>query len=91
MTRTTGRTRQRRQVLAALFLALGLLGPAPAIFAAGVSMEQAVKMSEKRYHARVVKAEAQKNGGHTVYVLRLLNDSGHVWTIRVDAATGSVL
>jgi len=25
-----------------------------------------------------------------VYVLRLLNDTGHVWTVQVDAATGSV-
>jgi uncharacterized membrane protein YkoI len=91
MTRTVRRTRQRRRALTALILALGLLGPAQPLFAAGVSMEQAVKMTEKRYHARVVKAEAQKNGGHTVYVLRLLNDSGHVWTVRVDAATGSVL
>jgi uncharacterized membrane protein YkoI len=55
-----------------------------------VSMDQAVKMVEQRFHARVVKAEAQKDDGRTVYVLRLLNDSGKVWTVRVDAADGSV-
>jgi len=57
---------------------------------AAVSMDQAVKMVEQRFHARVVKAEAQKDDGRTVYVLRLLNDSGKVWTVRVDASDGSV-
>jgi len=57
---------------------------------ATVSMDQAVKMVEQRYRARVVKAETQKENGRTVYVLRLLNDSGKVWTVRVDASDGSV-
>jgi uncharacterized membrane protein YkoI len=57
---------------------------------AAISMDQAVKMVEQRYRARVVKAEAQKDNGRTVYVLRLLDDSGKVWTVRVDAADGSV-
>jgi uncharacterized membrane protein YkoI len=55
-----------------------------------VSMDQAVRMVEERYHARVVKAETQHDAGHTLYVLRLLNDEGKVWTVRVDAASGSV-
>ena len=63
---------------------------APASAAAGMTMDQAVKMAEKRFHARVVKAEPQKEGGGTVYVLRLLNDTGHVWTVRVNAANGAV-
>jgi len=57
---------------------------------AAVSMDQAVKMVEQRFHARVVKAEAHKDNGRTVYVLRLLNDSGKVWTVRVEASDGSV-
>jgi uncharacterized membrane protein YkoI len=58
--------------------------------AAELSMDQAVKMVERRFHARVVKAVTQKDGGRTVYQLRLLNDAGRVWTVRVDAASGSV-
>ncbi|MBS0364811.1 MAG: PepSY domain-containing protein [Proteobacteria bacterium] len=58
--------------------------------AAGLSMDQAVKAAEQRYHARVVKAEPQNDGGRTVYVLRLLNESGKVWTVRVDAASGAM-
>jgi len=61
-----------------------------AVARAAVSMDQAVKMVEQRFRARVVKAEAQKDNGRTVYVLRLLNDSGKVWTVRVDASDGSV-
>jgi uncharacterized membrane protein YkoI len=67
--------------------------PAPASFVlprSGMSMDQAVRMVEERYHARVVKAEAQHDEGHTVYVLRLLNDAGKVWTVRVDPLNGAV-
>jgi uncharacterized membrane protein YkoI len=38
-----------------------------------------------------VKAETERENGHTVYVLRLLNESGRVWTVRVDAANGALL
>ncbi len=67
-------------------------GPGKVVLADGrISMQQAVKMAEQKFNARVVRAEAQDEGGKTVYVLRLLNDSGRVWTIRVDAATGTVI
>ncbi|HET7756523.1 MAG TPA: PepSY domain-containing protein [Steroidobacteraceae bacterium] len=59
--------------------------------ATALSIDQAVKMAEQRFHARVVKAETERDGGHTVYVLRLLDDAGRVWTVRVDAASGTVL
>ncbi len=56
----------------------------------GMSLDQAVKMVEKRYKARVVRTETRKEGNRKVYVLRLLNDAGRVWTVRVDAANGSI-
>jgi uncharacterized membrane protein YkoI len=62
-----------------------------AVAAAGVSMEQAVKMAEQQFKAKVVRAETQHNDGHTVYVLRMLNESGRVWTVRVDASNGALL
>lgn len=58
---------------------------------ATLSLEQAVRMAEQRFKARVVRAEAQIEGDRTVYVLRLLNESGRVWTVRVDASSGTVL
>ena len=61
------------------------------IAAASVSMEQAVKMAEQRFKAKVVRAETQSNEGRTVYVLRMLKEFGRVWTVRVDASNGSVL
>ncbi len=58
---------------------------------ARISIDQAVKMAEQKYKARVVRAESQDEGGKTVYVLRLLNEAGHVWTVKVDAATGTMI
>ena len=55
-----------------------------------ISMDQAVRMVEQKYGARVVKAESQRDNGRTVYVLRLLDESGKVWTVHVDAASGTV-
>lgn len=63
----------------------------PVAMAGAISMDQAVKIAEQRFQARVVRAEAEKDGDHTVYVLRLLNESGRVWTVRVDASNGAVL
>ena len=57
---------------------------------AEISMDQAVRMVEQRYRARVVKAESQRDNGRTVYVLRLLDDSGKVWIVHFDAASGTV-
>ncbi|HEY4214907.1 MAG TPA: PepSY domain-containing protein [Steroidobacteraceae bacterium] len=58
---------------------------------ARVSIDQAVKMAEQKYKARVVRAESQDEGGKKVYVLRMLNEAGHVWTVKVDAATGTMI
>jgi uncharacterized membrane protein YkoI len=68
--------------------------PAPPVIvltAASLSMDQAVRLAEQHFHARVVKAETERENGHTVYVLRLLSDAGRVWTVRVDAASGALL
>jgi uncharacterized membrane protein YkoI len=56
----------------------------------GMSLDQAVSMVEKRFNARVVRTETRSEGNRKIYVLRLLNDAGRVWTVRVDAASGSV-
>jgi uncharacterized membrane protein YkoI len=80
--------------LAAGGAALATVDTAPALAASAgnaVSMDQAVKMVEQRFQARVVKAETQKDGSRTVYALRLYNkSSGKVWTVYVDAADGSI-
>ena len=67
--------------------------PPPAVVhaASAISMDQAVRMAEQHFHARVVKAETEHDNGRTVYVLRLLSDAGRVWTVRVDAANGTLL
>ena len=57
----------------------------------GMSLDAAVQMVQQRYKARVVRAETRQENGRTVYVLRLLNADGKVWTVRVDADSGEVL
>jgi uncharacterized membrane protein YkoI len=87
-------------LVATLVTAVGPIAPTAAqaeenrrqlSLANAVSIDQAVRMAEQRFKARVVRAEAQHDGEHTVYVLRMLNESGHVWTVRVDASNGAVL
>ncbi len=56
-----------------------------------VSMGQAVKMVEARYKARVVRADTLRQGGQVIYVMRLLDRHGRVFTVRVDAASGTIL
>lgn len=57
----------------------------------GLSLDQAVRLAQHRYRARVVRAETQTQGGRTIYVLRLLDDAGRVFAVRVDAASGTFL
>lgn len=56
--------------------------------ARGMSLDEAVRMVEKRHRARAVKAETVINDGRRTYEIRLLNADGKVWKVRVDAATG---
>jgi uncharacterized membrane protein YkoI len=56
-----------------------------------LSMDQAVSMVEHRYRARVVRAETETQGDRTIYVLRMLDDAGRVFSVRVDAASGTIL
>ena len=58
---------------------------------AGLSLDQAVRLAQHRFRARVVRAETQMQGGRTIYVLRMLDDAGRVFAVRVDAASGSIL
>lgn len=64
-------------------------GP-PVLATTSVSMTEAIRMVERKFRARVVRTETRQEGGHTIYVMRLLSESGHVWTVRVDAANGSI-
>ena len=85
-------------VLAAAMSGVGAWAvPAPGAVAGharaapGMSMGQAVRMVEQRFGARVVRAGTEQQDGRTVYVLRVLDRSGRVFTVRVDAASGRIL
>lgn len=62
-----------------------------AIVQAGVSLDQAVEMVQKKYGARVSRASTIESGGRTIHEIRLVSGDGRVWTVRVDAATGREL
>jgi hypothetical protein len=53
-----------------------------------ISLDEAVRMAEAQYNARVVRTEVQDEDGRKVYVLKLLSEDGRVITVRIDAATG---
>lgn len=57
----------------------------------GLSLDAVVQMVQQRYNARVVRTETRQENGRTVYVLRLLNADGKVWSVRVDADSGAEL
>lgn len=66
-----------------------ILRPSPGH--ASLSLAQAVRLAQHRFRARVVRAETQTQGDRTIYVLRMLDDAGRVFAVRVDAASGSIL
>jgi uncharacterized membrane protein YkoI len=57
---------------------------------ASISLDQAVQMAQNRYRAKAVKAETVNRGGRRVHEVRLLSAEGKVWTVRIDAETGSM-
>ena len=61
----------------------------PAATQPELSREQAVALVQKRYGARVVRAEFLDQEGRHVYVFRLLSAAGRVWIVRVNARTGT--
>ena len=56
--------------------------------AGSISIDQAIKIAEKKYGSRVVRADVADMNGRRVYVLRLLSEKGVVRTVRIDAETG---
>jgi uncharacterized iron-regulated membrane protein len=56
----------------------------------GLSLDEAVQRAQRRYKARAVKAAVAGDGERRVYVIRLMNDQGRVWTVHVDAQTGKM-
>jgi hypothetical protein len=57
---------------------------------ASLTLDQAVEMVQRRYTARVVRAEETHEGEEVIYRIRLLSADGHVFTVRVNARSGRV-
>ena len=54
----------------------------------GMSLDDAVRMAESHFHAKVVRTDVQDEDGRKVYALKLLSEDGRVINVRIDAATG---
>ena len=92
--------RSSKAAWVAMLVAAGLVLADPPLAQAGresatsqpMSRERVIALAEKRYKARVVRADlSQDESGRRVYQLRLLSEQGKIWTVRVDAATGDSL
>lgn len=53
-----------------------------------VSLDEAVARAERRYNARVVRAEEKRHGDRIEYRIRLLGADGRVFEVRIDAESG---
>jgi len=53
-----------------------------------ISLAEATRMVQQRYGGQVLRAEAKRDNGRTVYRIRVLTEDGRVRTVHVDAATG---
>ncbi len=53
-----------------------------------ISLDEAVARAERRYDARVVRAEEKRHGDRIEYRIRLLAADGRVFEVRIDAETG---
>lgn len=60
------------------------------VLAEGMSLDHAVETVQRRYNAKVVRAEETREGGEVVYRIRLLSGDGRVFTVRVNARTGQI-
>ena len=57
---------------------------------ANLTLDRAVEMVQRRFAARVVRAEETREGEEVVYRIRLLSADGRVFTVRVYARSGRV-
>lgn len=53
-----------------------------------MTLDQALRMVERRYKAQVLSTETRRQGDRTIYRFKLLNKEGKVWWVSVDAAGG---
>ena len=82
----------RLLVIPVLWLFLTLVNPVVATAQAPgpLTMDQAVELVQKKFDARVGRAEETVEGGRRSYQLRLLSADGRVWTVKVDVLSGAI-
>ncbi len=71
--------------LAKVCLYVAALFAAAPVFAAGLTLQDAVAKVERETHGKVLSAETKHNGRQTVYRIKVLTHDGQVRVIEVPA------
>ena len=74
-----------KNCLAKVCLYIAALFAAGPVFAAGLTLQDAVAKVERETHGKVLSAETKHNGRQTVYRIKVLTRDGQVGLIEVPA------
>ena len=56
-----------------------------------LSLEQILVEARKHRTGRVLETELERSGGRYIYEIELVDDSGQVWELKLDASNGELL
>src|SRR5512141_783068 len=79
------RVERMKHGLAKVCLYVAALVAAAPVFAAGLTLQDAVAKVERETHGKVLSAETKHNGRETVYRIKVLTRDGQVRVIEVPA------
>lgn len=54
-------------------------------------LEQVLQAARQQHAGRILETELERDDGRYIYEVELLDDSGEVWEMEFDAATGELL
>ncbi|TQV68265.1 peptidase M4 [Exilibacterium tricleocarpae] len=104
MRNTTATPRFLTLALALLLALGGLVGPTSAAAKSGdylrkdlrkeqqaISQSRAAALVKQRFGGKVLKVQRKQSGDRLVYRVKLLQDSGRVRQVTVDARTGAII
>jgi uncharacterized membrane protein YkoI len=69
----------------AIVLCCACLFSAPALYAATISLQEAIAKVERETHGKVLSAETKRTGNRAVYRIKVLTRDGRVQVIEVPA------
>ncbi|HEX3895040.1 MAG TPA: PepSY domain-containing protein [Rudaea sp.] len=74
-----------KRALVTAIVCLAALTAAPAAYAAGMTLQDAIAKVERDTHGKVLSAETKRTGNRAVYRIKVLTRDGRVQVIEVPA------